>query len=274
MRFLYVTDLHGDIAKYEQILDIALKENINLIVNGGDMLSKHGNRWEDQPTFINEYLKEYFDKLTKHNIMYLTMLGNDDLLSMDKRFDQLCDKYDNIYNIAQQKIHINGYDFIGMNYITDHPFGYKDRVVMEDDYNFQEQFHDPVFLSNDEDVDYIYNWKEYLKTNLPNMRDVLNDLPIPSDYSKTIYITHIPPANLELGMLKSQDLDIGSVEVYNFIKKHQPLLTLHGHIHEAPETKAGTWINTIDSSTCINPGQTEYQDNTLLYAYIDLENKH
>ena len=36
-QFLYVTDLHGWTKGYEEILQIALQENIDTIVNGGDI---------------------------------------------------------------------------------------------------------------------------------------------------------------------------------------------------------------------------------------------
>ena len=57
----------------------------------------------------------------------------------------------------------------------------------------------------------------------------------------------------------------------DFIKEKQPLLTLHGHIHEAPDAIKGMWINHIGSTICINPGQTEIGSDELVYALIDLD---
>ena len=273
MRILYATDLHGDKNKYEKLLNIAIDNNINLIINGGDMLPKQGARHKEQPVFINEYLRDYFSRLKLHNIKYLAMLGNDDLLSIDKIFDDVCNEFDNVYNIAQNKVNINGYEFIGMNHILDHPFGCKDRVVMEDNYIFQQQLMPHALLSNDTYYDKIYNWIEYATTQLPDMSDILNELPKPDNNDKTIYITHIAPSGLKLGQLFYQDLDIGSIDIHNFFKKIQPLLTLHGHIHESPDTQTGKWINSIHNTTCINPGQTEINDKILIYADIDLDNK-
>lgn len=39
MKILYVTDLHGDKNKYRKSLEIAMKQEIRVIVNGGDMLT-------------------------------------------------------------------------------------------------------------------------------------------------------------------------------------------------------------------------------------------
>ncbi|MCL2321649.1 MAG: metallophosphoesterase [Oscillospiraceae bacterium] len=273
MRMLYVTDLHGDTIKYNKLLTIAVDNDIKLIVNGGDMLPKQCNRHMEQPLFVSQYLRNYFTALKKEDITCLAMLGNDDLLSMDKLFNDVCNEFDNVYNIAQNKVTIDGYEFIGMNYILDHPFACKDRVVMEDNYIFQRQFMPYALLSNDFDYDKINDWIEYATTKLPKMYDILSKLPKPQNADKTIYVTHMAPAGLKLGQLRYPDLDIGSVDIYNFFKEKQPLLTLHGHIHESPDTKLGKWINTIDKTTCINTGQTEINNDLLIYADIDLKNQ-
>ena len=44
MKILYVTDLHGDKEKYRKTLDLAIEKEISVIVNGGDMLPKLGER--------------------------------------------------------------------------------------------------------------------------------------------------------------------------------------------------------------------------------------
>lgn len=69
------------------------------------------------------------------------------------------------------------------------------------------------------------------------------------------------------------DLDIGSVDIYEFLKEKQPLLSLHGHIHESPDTEKGKWINQIHQTTCIQTGQTELDDKYMVYAEIDLQEK-
>lgn len=273
MKLLYVTDIHGDRNKYEKVLELAVAENIGLIVNGGDMLPKQCDRHTEQPIFIDEYLRDYFKRLQEHNIAHLGMLGNDDLQIVDSRFQQLCDEFEIIYDIAGSKVEIGGYEFIGMNHILDHPFGCKDRVVNEKGYVPQRQLSAVAGFSNEVDYDRIYNWLEYSKTELPQMCDILKQLPMPQNPNKTIYVMHMPPAGLRLGQLRYQDLDIGSVDIYEFWKEINPLLSLHGHIHESPDTQKGKWINKINGTTCIQTGQTELDDEELIYAEIDLDNQ-
>lgn len=56
MQLIYVTDLHGDQHKYEKVLELAIKQDIKLIVNGGDLLPKQCDRHTEQPIFITKYL--------------------------------------------------------------------------------------------------------------------------------------------------------------------------------------------------------------------------
>lgn len=123
MKVLYVTDLHGDKNKYRKSLDIVAEKGISIIINGGDMLPKLGERHLEQPLFINEFLRDYFSELREHNITYLAMLGNDDLLAVDGLFEKVCEEFGNVHNIAGKKVCIGGYEFIGMNHISVVPYG-------------------------------------------------------------------------------------------------------------------------------------------------------
>lgn len=271
MKALYVTDLHGDKSKYRKSLDIAVEEGISVIVNGGDMLPKLGERHLEQPLFINGFLRDYFLELQEHNIICLAMLGNDDLLAVDALFEKVCGEFGNVHNIAGKKVCVGGYEFIGMNHILDHPFSCKDRVVTETHYIPQRQLSPVAGISNEYGYDRIYNWLEYSRTELPHMDDILKKLPEPENPQKTVYVMHMPPAGLRLGQLLYQDLDIGSADIYGFLKEKQPLLSLHGHIHEAPDTEKGKWINQIRRTACIQTGQTELDDKDMAYAELDLQ---
>ena len=50
------------------------------------------------------------------------------------------------------------------------------------------------------------------------MCGILKELPEPESPKKTVYVMHMPPAGLRLGQLLYQDLDIGSVDIYEFLK--------------------------------------------------------
>lgn len=58
----------------------------------------------------------------------------------------------------------------------------------------------------------------------------------------------------------------GSIAVANAIKKHQPLLGLHGHIHESPG------VAKIGRTLCVNPG-SEYTEGILKGVIVNLDKK-
>jgi Icc-related predicted phosphoesterase len=64
---------------------------------------------------------------------------------------------------------------------------------------------------------------------------------------------HSPPFGTRLDLIQGRK-PAGSRSIKTFIERNQPLLTLHGHIHESPEL-SGTYVDRIGETLSINPGQ-------------------
>ena len=93
-----------------------------------------------------------------------------------------------------------------------------------------------------------------------------------------IFNLHVPPINTELDKAPavSQKLEYvreglgvrmihaGSTAVRTAIEKHQPLLGLHGHIHES------RGFSRIGNTLCLNPG-SEYSDGILRGCLVNLQ---
>ena len=62
---------------------------------------------------------------------------------------------------------------------------------------------------------------------------------------------------------------VGSDAVYEFIERHQPLMTVHGHIHESSEYNGGKWYEKQGKTLCMQGGQIGFD---LHYAVLDIEN--
>jgi len=89
---------------------------------------------------------------------------------------------------------------------------------------------------------------------------------------------HVPPYNSTIDMAPKLDatlrpvyeggrpafIPVGSTSVRKVIEKYQPLLGLHGHIHESPG------LVKIGRTQCINPG-SEYSEGILRAYIIELE---
>jgi Icc-related predicted phosphoesterase len=261
MKILYVTDIHGAKWKYERVLEVAEYHKVVAVINGGDMLPK--DELFGQGRFIEEYLNHYFARLERSGIYYLCYLGNDDLRIFDEQFDATCRTFSYIVNLAQRKCTIGGYEFVGMNLVVDYPFRLKDRCRKDTKgYVFQRQFGKGL-LSTTQGWQELDDWFSYAET-LPTIADELHKLEQPMDISKTIYVIHMPPYRLGLDRCLNGE-EVGSRAVYDFLLRKQPLLALHGHIHESPEV-TGIWQARLGSTICIQPGQP---DNKLSHVMID-----
>jgi Icc-related predicted phosphoesterase len=64
---------------------------------------------------------------------------------------------------------------------------------------------------------------------------------------------HSPPFGTKLDQIEGGTFT-GSRSIKEFVERTQPLLTLHGHIHEAPEI-SGSYVDRIGKTLCVNPGQ-------------------
>src|SRR3989338_7731945 len=86
---LYVTDVHGDEAVYEALLDKAMKNKVKAIIIGGDVTPLMAifavNSIQIQRNFLEMYLIPLLENFKKvSNIEIFIMLGNDDFsVNMD-----------------------------------------------------------------------------------------------------------------------------------------------------------------------------------------------
>ncbi|UCD01793.1 MAG: metallophosphoesterase [Promethearchaeota archaeon] len=269
MKLLYVTDIHGIQWKHNRIFQIASSLKPDMVINGGDMLPFKGNLLH-QDKFITGFLDEYFSRFESLGIYYLGLLGNDDLRVFDELFQKTCEKYSYVVNTAQTRFQIEGikYEFIGMNYVSDLPFGLKDRARKDTkDFEFPKQI-GKQYLSTPNGFKKVEDWLSYAE-NLPTIEDELKDLIKPSDMRNTVYIFHNPPANIDLDVTHAGH-KVGSKAEYAFLKENQPKLSFHGHIHESPDA-SGKWYSQIGRTICIQPGQSHQHENYLYCALVDLE---
>ena len=96
--------------------------------------------------------------------------------------------------------------------------------------------------------------------------------------SRSIFNIHVPPhsTGLDTAFLLDDKLEyvkvggqpvlgpVGSTAVRNMIEKYQPLVGLHGHVHESRA------VFKLGRTTCINPG-SEYGEGILRGALVILE---
>lgn len=262
MKLLYVTDLHGCEWKFEQAFKAAKKFKADVFVNGGDMLPG-GMELFEQDKFITNYLDNHFERFDSEGIYYLCILGNDDLKIFDDVLEETCKKHSYAANLAQRKFKVGDFEFIGMNFVKDYPFLVKDRCRIDmKNHAFENQYKTGL-LSTPVGWEKMDDWSDYKKT-LSTIEDELNRLPLPEKMENAIYVIHMPPSRLGLDWC-FDGREVGSEAVYRFLEKHQPKLSLHGHIHESPDFSR-KWHVKLGNTICIQPGQL----SEFTYVTIDL----
>ena len=267
MRIMYVTDLHGDERKYRKALDVARARDVEAVVNGGDMYPKN-IALEQQHAFITGFLDYHFTEYERSGIYYLCMPGNDDLAAFDEPFGSTCRAYTHVFNIAQRKVTLGGFEFVGFNLVADYPFGLKDRCRMDTARaEFPEQLGLPVVSDGSwpefRGLKPLDDWFAFARA-MPTIEDELKCLEKPRNPKKAIYVIHMPPSRLGLDVCFDGS-EAGSQAVRSFLVETQPRLALHGHIHESPQV-SGAWKVRLGHTVSVQPGQMK----RLTYVIMDL----
>lgn len=190
---------------------------------------------------IKRWLKLAEERLSGTKVKVYITAGNDDLLSMDEVLRSHTGG--NIEYVEGQVASFDGFEMLNLGDANETPW----HTARE----FSEQ---------------------ELESRLSSLASRLNDP------SKSIFNVHVPPIGVGLDVCPELDAELkpitrggeivmkaaGSTAVKNVIERYQPLLGLHGHIHESPG------IAKIGRTVCINPG-SEYGQGVLRGALIRLE---
>ena len=247
----FVSDLHGSIDRYQKLFTKIEEELPNIIFLGGDILppvfySPVNNEYDD---FFEDILLKGFLKL-KRNLgssypKVFLILGNDDGTYLEDSIVRVEDlevwKY-----IHNKKIELGEYNIYGYNYVPPTPFQLKDWEKYD-----VSRYVDPGCISPEEG-----KHSRKLEKNEIKYSTIQNDiekLVQEKNLDKSIFLFHSPPykTKLDRAALDGKKIDhvpldvhVGSIAIKRFIQNQQPLLTLHGHIHESAEI-TGAWNDRI-----------------------------
>jgi Icc-related predicted phosphoesterase len=116
MKILYATDLHGNAWKYKMLVQAAKETKPDVVINGGDMLT-NDNNLHRQKEYIENNLNEHFKVFNEMKMYYLCFPGNDDLKAFDGLFEETCNKYPYVKYLAQKKVKIGDYEYLGFQLV-------------------------------------------------------------------------------------------------------------------------------------------------------------
>ena len=268
MKLLYTSDLHGEIYLYQELLPLASSTSSEIVVMGGDLLPSFPptKRYEDmvpnQKTFIDQFLSSFFERiLDTTSIQQIFLIpGNWDLgypYVFRKPMEGIIDLTHKSYQLQ------NGYELIGYPFVPPTPFRPKNYEKMDDREAPWPPQKNPSYILASDRTDQLTPIDPHLfLRGLETIEEDLDHLPKPLHPKRTVYVMHSPPSGTQLDLIQGGK-PTGSRSIRTFIERNQPLLTLHGHIHESPEL-SGAYLDRIGKTLSINPGQSAWSSGGVL----------
>lgn len=258
-RCFFVSDIHGRKARWQSLFKMIFDESPLAVFIGGDIMpgfSAYKQRNEEHRDFLADYfvpnLRRMKQEMNGDYPAIFLILGNDDGRKVESAIKKI-EEEELISYIHYRKVKFDGVDVYGYNYISPSPFRLKDWERYD-----VSRFTDVGCVSPEEGsytVAIPDNEKKYrtIKTDLTELTDG-------QDMSKSVFLFHSPPykSNLDRADLDGRmidftpvDVNVGSIAVRKFIETRQPLLTMHGHIHESARL-TGSWRDKIGATECFS----------------------
>jgi Icc-related predicted phosphoesterase len=254
----FATDLHGKTDRYDKLLSSIVNERPTAVFLGGDLLPRSSLSAikSGLPDFVNDYLIASFtktrDALGEDYPHIFLILGNDDPRCLEERF--VAAAADGIWHyIHQQKYFLGDFPIYGFAYVPPTPFWLKDWELYD-----VSRYVPPGAVSPEEGGRSVSLEDSQIKwgTIQKDLASLAGEDPL----DRALFLFHAPPhdTSLDRAALDGKSLDhvpldlhVGSIAVKRFIEERQPLLTLHGHVHEAARL-TGEWKIQIGRTVCIN----------------------
>jgi uncharacterized protein len=256
----FVSDLHGRVLLYEKLFVAIAREKPEAVFIGGDLLAHTwylGRSFDPKhEDFINDFLVKSLLNLRRelgasYPRVFLIM-GND-----DPRFEEAAvldaaarGIWEYIHN---RKVEFGPWTVYGYACVPPTPFLRKDWDRFD-----VSRYVDPGAVSPEEGIRSVPVSEREIKYG--TIKDDLERLAKNDDLAKAIFLFHSPPyktlldlAGLEGKMIDHVPLDphLGSIAIRRFIEIRQPLLTLHGHVHDSGRL-THSWRDRLGRTHCFN----------------------
>jgi len=251
--FYFVSDLHGRVKCYQKLFSAIRQDIPKAVFLGGDILPSGSLFFAAKNTsrknFIDEFLAPKLQKLQgalKNNFPYFfIILGNDDARVEEAavlRHDQ-----ENLWKyMHNRKIVFMNYQIYGYSCVPPTPFSLKDWERYD-----VSRFVDPGALAPEEGR--LTSSVSEKEIHDHTIQEDLENLSAGDALDQAIFLFHAPPyqTNLDRAALDNRfvehiplDVHVGSIAIQRFIQNRQPLVTLHGHVHESARI-TGSWQEKI-----------------------------
>jgi len=258
--FFFVSDLHGHIDRYRKLLQLVRSERPAAVFLGGDLLPHRRISLQSvhsaNQSFIDSYLIPEFSQLKKEMFSaypeIFLILGNDDEGAEEVKVQGGAQselwKY-----VHFQKTAFNDYAIYGYCFVPPSPFLLKDWEKYD-----VSRYVDPGCISPEEGFRSIP--LDEIEIRNATIQDDLQKFTAGENLDKSIFLFHSPPyqTRLDRAALDGRmvdhvpmDVHVGSIAIKRFIEERQPLITLHGHVHESTRL-TGVWKERMGNTWAFN----------------------
>ncbi len=268
----FVSDLHGKVERYQKLFAAIAENPPSAVFLGGDLLP-HGLHKIDHTNFLNDVLSASFrnlrDQLAENYPRVFLILGNDDPRLEEEEIKNLAAQGLWEY-VHERKARFGNHWIYGYAYVPPTPFLLKDWERYD-----VSRYVDPGCVSPEEGIRTVTVPRHEIK--YATIEKDLNKLVGNDNLDQAVFLIHSPPhqTKLDRAALDGRrvdhaplDVHVGSVAVRRFIEQRQPLLTLHGHIHESVRL-TGDWRDRIGRTLMFSAA---HDGPELALVRFDLEN--
>jgi Icc-related predicted phosphoesterase len=254
-RCLFVSDLHGRPDRYEKLLAAVEAERPGAVFLGGDLLPS-GAPSRSEGDFLLAWLAPRLEalrsRLGPEYPRVFAVFGNDDpraevesLAELERRFL--------LEHAHGRRIALGPRLVYGYACVPPTPFTLKDWERYD-----VSRYVDPGCVSPEEGYRSVAVPEG--DTKWGTIAGDLAALAGTDDLGRAVFLFHAPPHQtaLDQAALDGRSVDhapldvhVGSIAIRRFIEARQPLVTLHGHIHESARL-TGSWRDRIGRTVCLS----------------------
>lgn len=257
---LFVSDLHGDTARYEALFAAIQEERPSALFLGGDLLPPFFaplNRNRGAPgRFVEDFLVPGFERVRSAlgdlAPRVFLILGNDDSRAEEDAIIRGAAKGCWEY-VHARRTDFGPHSLYGYNCVPPTPFQLKDWERYD-----VSRYVDPGCVSPEEGWHTGPIQKRALR--FQTIQKDLEQITDEDDLASAILLAHSPPYRtlLDRAALDGKkvdhvplDMHVGSIAIRRLIEDRQPLVTLHGHVHESAGL-TGSWRDRIGRTHCFS----------------------
>jgi Icc-related predicted phosphoesterase len=272
----FVSDLHGRPGRYRSLLAAVAHEKPEAVFLGGDLMPSGMGALRASDQVPGDFFKDFLgpelsglkSRLGDAYPRIFAILGNDDVKVAEESLLDL--EAGGLVSYAHnRKLGFKSWTVYGYSFVSPTPFLLKDWERYD-----VSRYVDPGSVSPEEgyrSVEISDREKKYA-----TIKDDLLRLAGEDDLGRAIMLFHSPPydTDLDRAALDGQtvggvplDAHVGSIAIRRFIEARQPLLSLHGHVHESAGI-TGKWKQTIGRTCMLSAA---HGGRELALVKIDLE---